>query len=67
MSVELEVARRVKSAGVTGAWICRKTGIAKGLLYPSLQGRRELRADEFLSICAVLNLDPKEIANRGSA
>lgn len=66
MSVELEIAQKVKSAGVTGAWLCRKTGIAKGRLYPSLQGRRELRADEFLSICAVLSLDPRELVSGDS-
>lgn len=67
MSIEQKIAQEIKSAGVTVAWICRKTAIPKGRLYPSLSGDRELRADEFLSICQVLRLDPRELMAEISA
>lgn len=67
MSVEQRIAQEIKSAGVTVAWVCRKTAIPRGRLYPSLSGRRELRADEFLSICQILRLDPRELMEEVNA
>lgn len=67
MSIEQRIAQEIKSAGVTVAWICRKTEIPRGRLYPSLNGDRELRADEFLSICRLLRLDPRELMEEISA
>ena len=66
MEIGARIANRMKEMGVTAAAVCRKTGIAPGRLYPSLAGKRELRADEFLAICQLLNLDPWEMAGRAS-
>lgn len=62
MEVGLRIAKKIKEMGVTVAAVCRRTGIAPGRLYPSLIGKRELRADEFLAICREFNLDPWEMA-----
>ena len=61
MSIGERVAEEIRKSGMTAAAVCRKTGIGPGKLYPSLEGRRELRADEFLSICQLLQLDPREM------
>lgn len=66
MSIERIIAEEVKKSGMTTAFICRKTGIKPGALYPALAERRELRADEFLALCQILNLDPREIAERSA-
>lgn len=64
MEVGLRIAKKMKEMGITAAAVCRKTGIAPGRLYPSLIGKRELRADEFLAICHELKLDPWEMAGK---
>lgn len=62
MSVEERIAIEIKESGMTVAAVCRKTGISPGALYPSMQGRRDLRADEFLALCDLLRLEPREVA-----
>ena len=55
------MAAAVESSGMTVKAVCAKTGISYGRLIPSLKGRRELRADEFLALCKLLRLDPAEM------
>lgn len=61
MTVEEKMAAAVKSSGMTVMAVSAKTGISYGRLIPSLKGRRELRADEFLALCKVLRLNPAEM------
>lgn len=51
----------IKQRGIKGSAISAATGITAGVLYPAMQGRRELRADEFLAICKFTGADPKEM------
>lgn len=62
MTVEERIAEEVKKSGMKKIAICQKTGLKKGVVYPSLAGKRELRAEEFLAICQLLHLDPMEMA-----
>lgn len=62
MTVEQRISEELKKSGVTKAALCRKIGMSPGVLYPSLAGNRELRANEFLAICQVLHLDPWAMA-----
>ena len=66
MSVESRIAEEIKKSGMTIAAICRMTGIKPGALYPAVTGKRELRADEFLSLCQILRLDPRDVAERSA-
>lgn len=66
MSVESRIAEEIKKSGITIAAICRMTGIKPGALYPAVAGKRELRADEFLSLCQILRLDPREVADQSA-
>lgn len=54
------IARAVKESGMTIRAVSNKTGITYGKLQPSLCGYRELRADEYLRLCALLKVDPRE-------
>lgn len=67
MTIEERMAAVVADSGMKLTAICQKTGISYGKLYPSLTGRRELRADEFLSLCELFRLDPREAGKEGSA
>lgn len=51
----------IREKGIKGSAISTATGITAGVLYPAMQGRRELRADEFLAICKFTGADPKEM------
>ena len=57
----------IKERGITLRAVSRKTGIPYGKLQPSMKGNRDLRADEYLGLCAFLNLDPRECEDAGSA
>jgi len=62
MTVEEKVARTIKKTGMTLAAVSRKTGIEYNKLQPSMKGRRELRADEYLKLCFLLGKDPRDLA-----
>ncbi len=66
MSVEKRIADEIKKSGMTVAAICRMTGIKPGALYPAVTGKRELRADEFLALCQILRLDPRDVADKSA-
>lgn len=53
------IARAIEDKGMTIMAVSRKTGIPYGKLQPSVKGNRDLRADEFLELCALLGLDPR--------
>lgn len=52
----------VKEKGIQISAISNKTGIPYGRLWSSLSpnGNRELRADEFLSVCRFIGKDPMD-------
>lgn len=59
---ESVIAAAIKESGMTIKAVSVKTGIPYGRLQPSVNENRELRADEFLRLCALFNLDPR-VAN----
>lgn len=60
------LAKYIRSIGVRPSFISDKTGINRGVLYASLNGRRELRADELLAICALLKKNPFDFYNQSA-
>lgn len=64
---ESVIAQTIKDNGMTIKAVSMKTGIPYGRLQPSVKGTRELRADEFLRLCALLNLDPRVCAEAPQA
>ena len=57
----------IKERGFSLKAISNATGLSPGTLYPSLgtNVRRPLRADEFLSICVYLQVDPMRFYTKG--
>lgn len=64
MSVEKRIALEIKRRGMTIRAVSNMSGVPYSKLQPSLQERRELRADEFLSICQILDMDPMAVAKK---
>ena len=46
--------------GITKTHVSKITGISKEAMTNTLNGKRVLKADEFISICKALNLDLKD-------
>lgn len=65
MTPEMMVDQAIKDRGMTIQAVCKRTGISYSRLQPSLRGRRELRANEYLSLCALLELDPRGFRKEG--
>ena len=61
---ESVIAKTIKESGMTIRAVSIKTDIPYGRLQPSVKGNRELRADEFLRLCALFNLDPRIASER---
>lgn len=59
MTPEEMVRNAIEDRGMTIRAVSRKTGITYSRLQPSVRGRRELRADEYLILCRLLGLDPR--------
>lgn len=64
MIVTDNVATYIEKMGISINAIAKKTGLSKNILYPSLsvgtKKKRELRADELLSICVFLDKNPMD-------
>ena len=64
MSIEEQISDYIKQKGVSLTAVSKKTGVPYSALQPSLKGRRELRAQEFMSICKFFDISPAEFANK---
>ena len=53
------VAQYIEEKCMSISAISQKTGIPRGILYRCFDGRRKLRADEFMKICEFLEIDPR--------
>jgi transcriptional regulator with XRE-family HTH domain len=60
---EKMIEETIRERGMTIQTVSKRSGVSYSRLQPSLRGRRELRADEYLSICACLGLDPRAYLN----
>lgn len=63
MNATRKMASYIKAKGVSIRAIAAATKLSTGVLYPSLRlgsarSTRPLRVDEFLAICAFLEVDP---------
>lgn len=45
--------------GIPVAELARRIGVDRKRLWRVLNGRREMRVDEFLALCVVLRVDPR--------
>ena len=59
MTPERMIDMEIKDRGMTIKAVSIRTGIPYSKLQPSMRGRRELRADEYMKLCALLDVDPR--------
>lgn len=67
MTPEQMIETAINERGMTLKAVSNKTGISYSRLQPSMRGRRELRADEYLRLCAFLDLNPRGFLGGESA
>lgn len=60
MTAEQVLRSVVQERGIKVSHISQKTGIPYSRLLPSVQGKRELKADEWIALCVYLDLDPRD-------
>lgn len=63
MTPEQMIKNEIERRGMTMQAVCRRAGVKYSSLQPSMKGRRELRADEYISICILLGIDPRSYQN----
>ncbi len=51
----------ISSHGIKQTYISEKTGISKAAISSMLMGKRKILADEFISICSVLDIPQENI------
>ena len=61
MTPEQAIANAISAQGMTIKGAAAKAGIKCSMLYCSLEGRRNIRIDEYLKLCQCLRLDPRGI------
>ena len=65
MDVTKNLRKHVSDIGVNLAELARKSGVPYTNIYASLSagGERELKANELMAICFVLNINPVDLCN----
>ena len=58
MDINLKFREIIESRGLKQSYVCDKTGMSSDCISRILNGHRKITAEEFLSICEVLNIDP---------
>ena len=67
MTPEQWLLSEIKERGLKITWISDKTGLSEKCLSASLNGKRHFKVHEFLMICSILNLDPRDAELKGAA
>lgn len=60
MSIETKLADEFRNRGIKITVAAKQTDIPYSVLRQALRGRRQLRANEFLKLCAFLQVDPDD-------
>ena len=60
MTPELWLSTQIKEKGIKQTFIAEKTGIPYKALSATLTGRRGMKAEELIAICAVTGINPLE-------
>ena len=59
MTPEQYIKREIKESGMTIKAVSRKTGISYSKLQPTVNGLRQFRTTDYLTICSLLGCDPR--------
>jgi len=63
MAVERRLSEYIRANGIKVTSISDRTGIDYQILCRCLNEKQPLKADEFLAVCKVLEVDPKDFLN----
>ncbi len=66
MNINKKLSEYISSRGIKQTYISQKTGISQDAVSRILNGTRRISADEFLSICAALEIDTNIFRNLGA-
>lgn len=64
MSINERLNDYVTANGIKQVYIAKKTGLSINAVSKILNGNRKVLADEFLIICATLNIDPNDFREK---
>lgn len=64
MSTTAIIKEYISSNGIKQNFVAEKVGMSAELLRRSLEGKRTLKADEFIAICGILSLDLSYFAGK---
>lgn len=65
MRPEELIKKKIKERGMTMTAVSKMSGVKYSRLQPAMNGAGELRADEYISLCLLLNVDPRAYRNAG--
>ena len=63
MDVEKKLNALIENKCINKQSLAEKAGVNYQTLYRCLRAEQELKASEFLAVCAVLEVDPKDFLN----
>ena len=63
MALEKKLAETIETKGISVRSIATRTGIDDQILYRCFRAEQRLKADEFLAICKVIEVDPRDFVN----
>ena len=67
VKIEKKLDAYIRDKGIQISTISERTGISRTSLYESFRRNRELRIEEYFTICTFLGADPMEFVERPSA
>ena len=63
MELEQKLNTTIEEKGISTRSIATRTGIDEQILYRCLRGEQRLKADEFLAICRIIEVNPQDYLN----
>lgn len=63
MEIEKKLAQVIEEKGISVRSIATRAGIDEQILYRCLRAEQRLKADEFLAICKVIEVNPQDYLN----
>ncbi len=66
MNVNEKLRQFVEKEGIKQSYICEKTGMTADCVSRIMNSTRKITAEEFLEICTVLKLDPRDFFKKSA-
>ena len=60
MTAEQKISACIKERGLMVKYVAEKSGVPYTRLQPTLKGHRRMQLDEFMAVCAVLDVNPAD-------